>query len=215
MRRTDAHGAGSESRRPSSSWALPSSAVNHAGASSSSNGKPGAIACGQSSRRSRRSCDGACISRSPNRDDGWRRSSGATSPTTPCRPTRAASALSATTSMRLWLRTLRRRSQKDRITWERIAEDSPTTGSRSQNPSSLAAAALCRQTLEVGAGCRNWARPGLCGGRWATPSLPRTSAACEYGWCATVREMKEGPSGSAIRSRSQATASCCGQEPWW
>ena len=33
--------------------------------------------------------------------------------------------------------------------------------------------------------------------------------------CATVREMKEGPSGSAIRSRSQATASCCGQKPWW
>jgi len=27
--------------------------------------------------------------------------------------------------------------------------------------------------------------------------------------------MKEGPSGSAIRSRSQTTASCCGQKPWW
>ena len=32
---------------------------------------------------------------------------------------------------------------------------------------------------------------------------------------ATVREMKEGPSGSVIRSRSQATASCCGQKPRW
>jgi hypothetical protein len=32
---------------------------------------------------------------------------------------------------------------------------------------------------------------------------------------ATVREMKEGPSSSGIRSRSQATASCCGQKPWW
>ena len=31
--------------------------------------------------------------------------------------------------------------------------------------------------------------------------------------CATVREMKEDPSGSVIRSRSQATASCCGQCP--
>ena len=31
----------------------------------------------------------------------------------------------------------------------------------------------------------------------------------------TVREMKEGPSSSVIRSRSQATASCCGQNPWW
>ncbi len=28
--------------------------------------------------------------------------------------------------------------------------------------------------------------------------------------CVTVREMKEGPSSSAIRSRSQATTSCCG-----
>jgi len=32
---------------------------------------------------------------------------------------------------------------------------------------------------------------------------------------ATVREMKEGRSSSVIRSRSQATASCCGQKPWW
>src|SRR5260370_2299090 len=32
---------------------------------------------------------------------------------------------------------------------------------------------------------------------------------------ATVREMKEGPSSSVIRSRSQATASSCGQKPWW
>src|SRR5262249_52904855 len=33
--------------------------------------------------------------------------------------------------------------------------------------------------------------------------------------CATVREMKEGPSRSAIMGRSQAAASCCGQKPWW
>jgi hypothetical protein len=32
---------------------------------------------------------------------------------------------------------------------------------------------------------------------------------------ATVREMEVGPPGSAIRRRSQATASCCGQNPWW
>ena len=32
---------------------------------------------------------------------------------------------------------------------------------------------------------------------------------------AIVREMKEVPSSSVIRSRSQATASCCGQKPWW
>ena len=33
--------------------------------------------------------------------------------------------------------------------------------------------------------------------------------------CATVREMKEGPSRSAIRCGSQTTASCCGQKPRW
>src|SRR6185312_6086454 len=33
--------------------------------------------------------------------------------------------------------------------------------------------------------------------------------------CATVREMKEGPSGSAIRCRSQAAASRCRQKRSW
>jgi len=74
MRRTDAPGAGSESRRPSSSWGSSTSAVNLDGASSSSNGEPGVIVCGRSSARSRRSCDGGCISPFPSRDDGWRRS---------------------------------------------------------------------------------------------------------------------------------------------
>jgi len=65
--------AGSESRRPSSSWGSPTSAVNPDGANSSLNGEPGVIACGQSSRRSRRNCDGGCISPFPNRDNGWRK----------------------------------------------------------------------------------------------------------------------------------------------
>ena len=33
--------------------------------------------------------------------------------------------------------------------------------------------------------------------------------------CATVREMKEGPSRSAVRCWSQTTASCCRQKRWW
>jgi hypothetical protein len=33
---------------------------------------------------------------------------------------------------------------------------------------------LCRQLLEVGAVCLNWARTDLCGGGWQQPSLPRT-----------------------------------------
>jgi len=51
----------------------PTSAVNPDGANSSLNGEPGVIACGQSSRRSRRNCDGGCISPFPNRDNGWRK----------------------------------------------------------------------------------------------------------------------------------------------
>ena len=38
-------------------------------------------------------------------------------------------------------------------------------------------------------------------------------------WTRTVREaarkMGAGPPGSAFRSRSQTSPSCCGKEPWW
>src|ERR1019366_6156342 len=33
--------------------------------------------------------------------------------------------------------------------------------------------------------------------------------------CATVPEMKEGPSRPAVRGRPQTTASCCRQKRWW
>jgi len=46
-------------------------------------------------------------------------------------------------------------------------------------------------------------------------TLPCVTSAAWVGRCATVREMKEDPSSSAIRCWSQATASCCGQKPWW
>ena len=48
-RRQTASGAGSASRRPSPSWASPSSAANRVGANSKSNGNPAATACGRSS----------------------------------------------------------------------------------------------------------------------------------------------------------------------
>ena len=96
-------------------------------ASSSSRGNPGAIACGRSSRRSRRRCDGACTSRSPNRGDGWRKSSEATSPITPCRPTRH-SAHSATHVTTSGCARCRRRSQKDGIDVAADQAASPTTG---------------------------------------------------------------------------------------
>ncbi len=44
-------------------------------------------ACGRNSRRSRRSCDGECTTRSLSRDRGWRKLFEAASPTTRCRPT--------------------------------------------------------------------------------------------------------------------------------
>ncbi len=37
--------------------------------------------------------------------------------------------------------------------------------SQTTHPTSLAEHAVCRHTPEVGAGCPNWARPDLCGGR--------------------------------------------------
>ena len=46
------------------------SAGARARASSNLNGNPGAIVCGRSSARSRRSCDGECTSRYPTKGDG-------------------------------------------------------------------------------------------------------------------------------------------------
>ena len=65
----------------------------------------------------------------------------------------------------LWRRTLRRRSQKDGITWERMTKMANAWLPPTAHPSSVAKHALRRQTPEVGAGCPNWARPDLCGGR--------------------------------------------------
>jgi hypothetical protein len=83
----DALIAGSESRRPSTFLALPSSVNATAVGSSLSNGQHGAIACGQRSGGSRTNCDGGCINQSPSRGLGLSRWSEASSPTTQCRPT--------------------------------------------------------------------------------------------------------------------------------
>ena len=47
------------------------------------------------------------------------------------------------------------------------------------HPSSLAKRTLRRQTPEVGAGCPNWARPVLCGGR-SEMSVPTANTATRY-----------------------------------
>ena len=62
--------AGSANRRPSTSWASPSSAARAVGAASGLNGRAAATACEPSSRRSRRKCDGGGTSRSPRRGSG-------------------------------------------------------------------------------------------------------------------------------------------------
>ncbi|WP_352858510.1 reverse transcriptase domain-containing protein [Mesorhizobium sp. M0142] len=51
------------------------------GGTSSFNGRPEATACVRSSRTSRRSCDSGCTGRSPDRGNGWGKSSAGISPT--------------------------------------------------------------------------------------------------------------------------------------
>jgi len=87
LRQETARSEGSASRRPSTSWASPSSAANPAGANSCSNGRPGATACGRSCGWSRRTCDGVCTSQFRNRESGWGMLSAATSTTMRCRQT--------------------------------------------------------------------------------------------------------------------------------
>ena len=71
---------------------------------------------------------------------------------------------SVTTSPILWRRTLRRRSQKDGPDVGRDGADRRRLAARTPHPSSVARAALCRQSPEVGAVCPNRARTDLCGG---------------------------------------------------
>ena len=70
----------------------------------------------------------------------------------------------------LWGRTLRRRSQKDRMTWARMTQ-LVDPGSQTAPPTSLAERSLCRHTPEVGAVCGKAARTVLCGGRSAMSDL--------------------------------------------
>jgi hypothetical protein len=70
MQRPDARAAGSADRKPSRSWASPTSAVDPAGDTSSFKGRPGATVSGRSYRKSRRSYGGECTSQSLFRDPG-------------------------------------------------------------------------------------------------------------------------------------------------
>jgi hypothetical protein len=75
----------------------------------------------------------------------------------------------------LWLRTLQRRSQKDRTTWERIAKIAADYLPQPTTLHPMAARAFCRHTPKVGAACGNSARAVLCGGRSVT-AVPTANA---------------------------------------
>ena len=66
---------------------------------------------------------------------------------------------------RLWLRTLRRRSQNAGLGWD--GADCRRLAPTPQGSSSVAQSTVCRQIPEVGAVCVNHARTDLCGGRLA------------------------------------------------
>src|SRR5258708_13235662 len=171
MRRTGTTGAGLANRRPSISWASPTSADVPVMASSSSRGNPGVTACGVSSRRSRRRCDGGCTSRSPSRGAGWRRLSEAISPMTLCRPTR-------------------HRSEHSAITWltsgaARCRDAVSTVGSRGSGSSrSLMTGFLSRKSFFRGRGrdlpsdTGGRRRYGAGGGVVAPSSSIRTDGGC-------------------------------------
>ena len=101
---------------------------------------------------------------------------------------------------RLWLRTLRRRSQKDRTTWERIKKIAADYLPKPKTLHPWPQQRFAVKHPRVGAACGNSARAVLCGGRSVTTVPTANEHRPSTRRCATVREMKEGPSGSAIRS---------------
>ena len=80
---------------------------------------------------------------------------------------------------RLWLRSLRRRSQKDTFAWKRIEKLADDWLPQPKILHPWPQRALCRQILEVGAGCGNSARPDLRGGRLVT-AVPTANARGVY-----------------------------------
>jgi RNA-directed DNA polymerase len=64
----------------------------------------------------------------------------------------------------LWLRVLRRRSQRDGFTWERIEKLVDEWLPKNAYPPSLGQRAVRRQSPKVAAVCPNRARTDLCGG---------------------------------------------------
>ena len=139
-----------------------------AAAASWSSGRPGGTACGRSSGRSRRTCDGDGTSPSPNRGT-WLAQVVRGFFAYHAVPTNYAALGGVQGPGRLALAAFAPAAQSDR----RYRVDPGSEASRrlppeTEDPSSLAQRAGRRQAPEVGAGCPNWARPDLCGGHEAT-----------------------------------------------
>ena len=134
-------------------------------ANSRSNGRPGATACGRSSRDQGGAATAHASADPRSRGNGCGRSSRGyfnyhAVPTN-------ARALHAFRHhvIDLWRRALRRRSQKDRHDVDTDDAAGGRLAPETDDPSSLAERSLCRHTPEVGAVCGKAARPDLCGGR--------------------------------------------------
>ena len=67
--------------------------------------------------------------------------------------------------IKLWMRSLQRRSQKTCMTWRADDETGQRLSPQGSKPPSVVSRSLRRQPPEVGAECPNWARSDLCGGR--------------------------------------------------
>ena len=184
MRPNDEHGVVLANRRRSTFLGLLTSVVDPVGASSSSSGRRAEIGCGPSCEPLKKNCSDECMNLSHNRVSGWDKSYADTSRITLCRLTSKAWVPSATMLRTSGGRALQRRSQRDRSTWERIAQLAAEFLPPRPYPSSLAERTLRRQTPKVGARCVNHARRDLCGGRSAMgvpTAIGRNGPAGQFG----------------------------------
>ena len=79
-----------------------------------------------------------------------------------------------------WYRALRRRSQRNKMTWERFWLLVDSMDSKCEDPASASECALRRHSSKVGAVCSNSARTDLCGGRLGNRRPYRNRIASKY-----------------------------------
>jgi len=186
------------SRRPSTSWVSPTSVGAAGTASSPCAGRRGATGCGPSCVRSRRPCAAACTRRSTSKVPGCGRSCEATAPIMPCPTTSRRSPPSGAGSNGCGGGASAGAPKGS----PHPVGAQPTRcplASHAQHHTSLARTTLRRHSPKVGAGCPNWARPVLCGGRavmripTATSTLGLAAALLLFG-----EQFPDGPIGRGL-----------------